>query len=59
MKVRCLNSFATSNLSTYKGQVIEIAEQEVLNDLLLVGYVEPVEVVKTTKKKSVKTNESK
>lgn len=57
MKVKCLKSFATSKLSTYKGQEIEITDQEVLNDLL-VGYVESIEeseaAKKTTRKKVVK-----
>lgn len=62
MKVKCLKGFATSKLSTYKGQVVEIADQEVLTDLLGAGYVEVLdeqEEKKTTKKKVVKSNESK
>lgn len=60
MKVKALKSFATSKLSTYKGQEFEIADQEVLSDLLGAGYVEAIEEVKkTTKKKVVKSDESK
>lgn len=60
MKVKCLKSFATSKLSTYKGQVVEIADKEVLNDLLDAGYVEALEEVKkTTRKKAVKSDEGK
>lgn len=59
MKVKCLKGFATSKLSTYKGQIVEIADQEVLNDLLVVGYVEALEgqEQKKTTKKKVKSNE--
>lgn len=62
MRVKCLKGFATSKLSTYKGQIVEITDQEVLTDLLGVGYVEALEEQeekKTTKKKVVKSNESK
>lgn len=62
MKVKCFKGFATSKLSTYKGQVIEIADQEVLTDLLGAGYVEVLEEQeekKTTKKKVVKSDEGK
>lgn len=62
MKVKCLKGFATSKLSTYKGQVVEIADQEVLTDLLGAGYVEVLDEQgekKTTKKKVVKQDESK
>lgn len=61
MKVKCLKGFATSKLSTYKGQIVEVADQEVLNDLLVVGYVEVLEEQeqKKTAKKKVKSNEGK
>lgn len=63
MKVKALKSFATSKLSTYVGQEIEIAEQEVLSDLLGAGYVENLEEIeepkKATRKKVVKSSESK
>ena len=62
MKVKCLKGFATSKLSTYKGQVIEIADQVALIDLLGAGYVEVLEgqeEKKATKKKVVKSNEGK
>lgn len=60
MKVKCLKGFATSNFSTYAGQIIEISDEEVLDDLLNANYVEEVEEVKkTTKKRVVKKDESK
>lgn len=59
MKVKCLKGFASPRLSTYQGQIVEIADQEVLNDLLRAGYVEALEGQKLTKKKVVKSDEGK
>ena len=40
MKVKALKSFAGQNISMYEGEVGEIENKELLQDLLHAGYVE-------------------
>lgn len=58
MRVKALISFA-GKLSMYKGQVAELQDGEVLNDLLSCGYVEEIEEPKPARKKAGKKDESK
>ena len=59
MKIRALISFATIEATLSQGQEADIS-YEVAKDLVACGYAESLEEVKkTTKKKVVKSDESK
>lgn len=53
MKVKALKTFSGA-VSMYKGEIKEITDKYILNDLTKVGYIEP-----SAPKRSVKKNESK
>lgn len=55
MLVRALVSFAGIKVSMYQGQIQEVADGEILQDLLKAKYVEPVEVVEAEVKEVKKT----
>jgi hypothetical protein len=53
MKVKALKSFSGA-VSMYEGEVRDIDNEDILDDLTAAGYVEP-----DAPKRSVKSNESK
>lgn len=53
MKVKALKSFSGA-VSMYEGEVKDIENKDILEDLTAAGYIEPV-----APKRSVKSNESK
>lgn len=59
MKIKALIGFATIEATLSQGQIADISE-EVAKDLVACGYAESLEEVKNaTKKKAVKSSESK
>lgn len=52
MKVKALVSFAGAELSMYKGEVRECANEAVLSDLFNAKYIEEVKGRKTEKNES-------
>lgn len=50
---KALKSFA-GKVSMYKGQVKEITDEEIVNDLLKAGYIEEVKPVKKDESKNKK-----
>lgn len=52
MKVKALVSFAGAELSMYKGEVRECANEAVLSDLFNAKYIEEVNGTKTEKNES-------
>lgn len=53
MNIKALKTFSGA-VSMYKGEVREISDKYILDDLTKAGYIEP-----DTPKRSVKSNESK